>query len=111
MKKEQKTSRSKHREEVRLYEPEERSILGEDDNEHDGMMESLEQHKEEMSMTSSEEGNCNPFQTNCLYECEIVGTKDQANGDEKMKKMEGEVVQEKDYAYKGKQEVDDSRVG
>jgi hypothetical protein len=112
MKRERKLDRSEHGKEVHFCEPEEGSILGEDDDDDDGMMECLEQHKEEMSMTSSEEGNCNVFQTNCLCECEIAGTKDQANGAEQMQEMEEEVaIQEnQDYAYEGQQEVVDSEV-
>ena len=42
MKEENKTSRSKHREEVHFCELEEGSILGKYDDESDGMMECLE---------------------------------------------------------------------
>ena len=42
MKKENKTSRSKHKEEAHFCEPEEGSILGNYDDESDGMMEWLE---------------------------------------------------------------------
>jgi len=65
MKTEKKPSRIEHGEEVHLCEPEQGSILGEDDD-GDEMMKCLDQHEERLSVTSIEEGEYATFQTNYL---------------------------------------------